>query len=440
MATNTGKRVSKHWDFNPNASVEKFNIDELNTSNLVNQMLVITKDDITQSVIMRLFGSFNDGKSLCHHYDTFDVPPKAFKFINDKGKEVSNSNKFTTTFGIWIFNVFFLRDFGYSKLVGGYYNENIDNDHFEYISDKLVYALLENKIDTESYKRWIDAAQFFMPFETILSPNHSEKMLSCTKEINKIKAKLIKENQEALDNGDAAVAEDIEKQLLAFAKEYLKDDPSLDPYLSGAGASLGNNFKNMYIMKGAVRNPDPTAKQEFNIAQSSFMDGISADEYSLLANSLVGGPYSRAKKTELGGYWEKLVEVATSTIKLDPPDSDCGSTHYIEVTLTKKNISMFMYSYMIKSNGELEELTSENMDKYIGKTVKIRSVLFCKSKTGVCNKCAGNFFYRRGEGNMNIGMACSAIPTRLKLRSMRGFHNSTVKLTTIDPMRAFGLK
>ena len=144
--------------------------------------------------------------------------------------------------------------------------------------------------------------------------------------------------------------------------EYLKDDPSLDPYLSGAGGNIDNNFKNMYIMKGAIRNPDPTAKKEYEIAKSSFIDGISKDEYSLLARSLSGGPYSRAKKTELGGYWEKLVESATNTFTLDEPGSDCGTDKYLELVLTKDLSSLFMYSYIIKSDGKLEELTSDNVD------------------------------------------------------------------------------
>ena len=297
---------------------------------------------------------------------------------------------------------------------------------------------MEDKINVENYKTFLDYTQFLMPYETILSPNHSEKMLACTKEINKLKAKLIKENQEAIDKGDAAVAEMIEDKLLAFALEYLKDDPALDVYLSGAGGNLGNNFKNMYVMKGAIRNPDPDAPQEFNIATSSFVDGISADEYALLANSLAGGPYARAKKTELGGYWEKLISTAYSSTRMDEPGSDCGTKLGIEITLTEKNQDMFMYSYIIKGDNNLEELTMENLPKYLGKKIKIRYSGFCKSKTGICHHCAGNFFNRRG--NRNIGLATAQIPTVLKLRSMKSFHDSTISTTEIDPMRAFGLE
>lgn len=431
------KRVSKHWTLNPKYNITEFKLEDVNKDNLINHLLVLKQSDVTYSFMMNIFGSFN-GKSLCSQYDTFVVPAGAFKFLNKKGKEVSNSNQFTTTIGIWVFNIFFLRDFNFSWLFGGYLNENIKSGTFEDINQKLIYALAEDKIDAETYKKYLDYTQFFMPYETILSPNHTEKILTCTKLIEKKKQEYIKKYAEELKNGNVVIAEQIEKELLEYAKEILGDDPSLDVYDSGAGGKFGNNFKNMYVMKGPIRDPDPNAKQQFNISMSSFLDGVSADEYSLIANSLSSGPYARAKKTEIGGYWEKLFGAAFQTVVLDEAGSDCGSDKYITVELTSKNISDFMYNYIIKSNGNLEELTSDNMDKYIGKKVNMRFSAFCKSKTGICNKCAGNFFYRRG--GKNIGLATIQIPSTLKLRSMKQFHDSTIKTSEIDPMKAFGLK
>lgn len=431
------KRVSKHWNPNTKLNIEEFNIDEINEDNLVNELLVIKQDDISYSFMMNMFGSFN-GKCFCHHYDTFDVPVGSFKFINKKGKEVSNSVKFTTTIGIWIFNIFFLRDFGFSFLFDGYINKNINKDLFEDINQTLVYALAEDKIDSDRYIKFLNYTQFFMPYETILSPNHTEKIITCTKQIDKKKKELLKVYGEDIKKGNVVVAEKMEKELLDYAKELLGDDPGLDVYMSGAGGSFGNNFKNMYVMKGAMRDPDPNAKQEYNIATSNFFDGISADEYSMIANTLANGPYSRAKKTQVGGHWEKLFGSAFQHIRLDEPGSDCGTDKGIEVILTKKNLPMYIYNYIIKSNGELEELTSDNAEKYLGKKVKMRFSIFCKSKTGYCNKCIGNFFYRRG--GENIGLATIQIPSTLKVRMLKQFHDSTIKTSEIDPMKAFGLK
>lgn len=435
----SNKRIAKHWSINPNITVDAFNMDEINKNNLINHLLVFKQSDLTFSMMMNLFGEFN-GVTLCNPYDTFDVPAGAFKFMNNKGKEVSNKDKFTTTIGIWLFNIIFLRDYNFSRLFGGYLNENVGKGLFGDINQSLAYALAEEKIEVEEYKKFLDMTQYFMPFETILSPNHTEEILACSKKIDKKKQELIKKYKPQLDAGDFITAEKMEKELLDYAKEILGDDPGLDVYMSGAGASFGNNFKNIYVMKGAVKDPDPNAKQQFNVATSNFINGVSPEEYSIFANSLSAGPYSRSKKTEIGGHWEKLFSAALQVYKLGPKDSDCGSKKYIEVTLTKKNLSDFMYNYIIKSNGELEELTSDNCDKYIGKTIKMRFNIFCKYKDQYCfcNKCIGNFFYRRG--GENVGLAEMQIPSILKNRAMKMFHDSTIKTVTIDPMKAFGFK
>ena len=430
-------RKSKHWNMNPNLKITEFDKNNLNSNNLINQLLVFKQSDLCFSLIMELFGSFG-GEPLCHQYDTFDVPAGAYVFKDDKGKEHRNIAKFTTTIGLWIFNIFFLRDFDFAFLFDGYVNENIDADKFESLNNDLVYALMEDKIKMENYKKYLDYTQYFMPFESILSPNHTEAVLACTKKINKKKQELLKIYKPKLDAGDFAAAEDMEKELLKYAEEILSNDPGLDVYLSGAGSTWKNNFKNMYIMKGAIANPDPNAKQQFSVTTSNFIDGVSADEYSLLANSLVSGPYSRSKKTELGGYWEKLFVSAFQDITLDPEGSDCGTKEYIEVIITPKNKSMFMYNFIIKNNGDLEELTLDNINNYMNKKVKMRFCTHCKSKTGICNKCAGNFFYRRGS--KAIGLATVQVPSTLKLKSMKGFHDSTIKTSMIDPMKAFGLK
>ena len=433
-------RKAKDWGGpSPRYNVEQFNIQEVNKDNLVNHILVLKQSDITSSLIMDLFGTFN-GKTFVNHYDTFTVPIGGFKFKDENGREKSNKNAFVTTFGIWIFNIYLFQGFDFSWITKGYINENVNKKKFNKIHQKIIYALMEDKIDSERYKKFISYVDFIMPWETVLAPAHSEKLLICTKEIDKLKAKLIKENKEAVEKGDPVVVEKIENQLKDFALEYLKDDPCLDSYMSGGSGNLENNFKNMYIMKGTIRDPDPNAQQEYHTATSSFLDGITSNEYSILANSLVGGPYSRAKKTEIGGYWEKLVVSAMSPEVVDPVLEDCGTKQYVETILTEDMVQPFMYNYVIKSNGELEELNSETVDKYINKKIKVRSSLFCKrSKEGkLCHHCAGNFFHRRG--NLNAGLAVSALATKLKLVSMKAFHDSVIKTSEIEPMRAFGLK
>ena len=433
----TKMRESKHYEYNARfGDPEKIEIENFSRDNIVNYILKLEQKDISYTLMMELFGEFN-GESLVNPYDTFTVPIGRFSYIDNKGKERSNKNKFITTFGIWIFNIFMIKGFDFSKFFGGYINKEINADAMEAINQKLVYFLAENKITIATYKKFQDYSLWLMPFENVLSYSFSEEVLRFSNTVQKKKEELIAANKEKLDSGDFATAEKIEKELINYAKELLKDNPGIDSYISGCGGSMGNNFKNIYIMKGAIRDPDPNAKQMFNIVTSNFCDGISADEYSVVANSLAAGPYARSKKTEQGGYWEKLFGAALQSIILDESTDDCGSKGYVTVTLTPKNINIYMYNYIIEGN-KLVELTSDNMDSYIGKTVKMRFSIFCQSKTGICKTCAGNLFSRRNS--KNIGLTCIQIPSTLKNVAMKAFHDSTIKTTKIDAMKAFGLK
>lgn len=114
--------------------------------------------------------------------------------------------------------------------------------------------------------------------------------------------------------------------------------------------------------------------------------------------------------------------------------SDCGTKRYIEMKVTDKNIDMIMYSYVIEGS-KLVEITSENRDSFIGKKIKLRYSSMCEAKNGICNKCAGNLFYRLGI--KNVGAATPQIPSKLKLLSMKLFHDDQLNFTEMDPMKAF---
>ena len=398
----------------------------------IEYLIGLKEDDITMSLVMELFADF-DKYQKYNPYDIITIPTGGYGGKTPDGKDKRNKQPFTTTVGRLIFNKYFIESDPELLARIGFVNENINKKMYGKLFDQLGYDVLEDRISIETYKRFCKKSQKFMPFVSILAPNHSDNMLTITKKINKRKAELIKENQEAFDKGDVIVVDKVSKELLEYAKELMKDDPAMDMFLSGAGGSFENNFKNMFIMRGSVQDPDP--RKSYNIITSNYVDGVSKEEYSKLANTLAAGPYSRSKKTELGGYWEKLFLTSLQHVILDEPGSDCGTKRHITLKVTDKNIGSIMYCYVINADGSLTEITSENKEKFIGKTVKLRFSSMCESKTGICNKCAGNLFYRLGI--RNIGAATPQIPSRLKVLSMKLFHDDQLNFTEMDPMAAF---
>ena len=395
---------------------------------LIDKLLNLTEDEITSSFIMDTFGEF-DGKVNANPYDIITIPRGVYGYGDKK-----NKNSFDTTVGRWIFNKYFIEPHEGIFNILKYVNDDITKKSYKTLVQLLTYSLVEDELSIPEFETFAEKTQKFMPFVSILSPGYTTAMLTVSAKINKEKARLIKLHQKEIDEGNIYVVDEITKELLDYARELLKDDPSMDMYLSGSRGSFENNFKNMFVMRGAVKDPDPT--KGYNIITSNYIDGVSKEDYPKIANSLAAGPYARAKKTEIGGYWEKLFLSAFQHVVLLDPGTDCGTTRTITVKVDKNNIDDLMYNY-VQEGSNLVEITSKNKSKYIGKTIKMRFASMCESKNGLCNKCAGNLWYRIGI--RNVGTATPQLPSKLKVLSLKLFHDSQVDFAEMDPMHAFGL-
>ena len=117
---------------------------------------------------------------------------------------------------------------------------------------------------------------------------------------------------------------------------------------------------------------------------------------------------------------------------LGDKDSDCGTTRTIEVELTAKNIKDFTYRY-VKQGNSYVVITPDNQKNFVGKTVHMRSPMYCigvgKEKC-LCNKCAGDFFYKLGK--QNIGLVSGKMAGQLSNLNLQKFHDNVVKMVTLD--------
>ena len=129
----------------------------------------------------------------------------------------------------------------------------------------------------------------------------------------------------------------------------------------------------------------------------------------------------------------KELLAALQTEVLGPVDSDCGSKVFLKKLITKKNLKDNLYRYIKDSKGNLIELNNDNADKYIGKVVEMRSPMYCigygKEKC-LCNKCAGNFYYKLGK--TNIGLASGKMAGTLSNMNLQKFHDNVVRLHQLD--------
>ena len=380
-------------------------------------VLNLKPEDITKTFMIENFADTAKGKSRFETNDKIIIPAN--------NKYFKNKEKISTTIGRYIYNIFIL----YPDFIPfiGYQNYTITKDTLKDLEKKLVELLLDEKVDSKQFITYLNKTQWlgFGNYD-FLAPSLNLEIIKSNKNITKRKNELFNQFKEEIENGDVIVGGKIEAELIDMAKKELKDNPAYELFDSGANATLDNNYKALTIMKGPLQD---NATGKYHICTSNYMDGVKKEEQPYFADSLVLAAYSRAVGTQTGGYESKKMFASFQNIVLDEKDSDCGSKNYLQITLTKANVDMFLYRYMIESNGSLTLLGRNNMNKYIGRLVKFRSPMYCIGKK-ICNKCAGEMYYKLGI--MNAGLTTSRISSSILNMNLKKFHNVSVKLNKID--------
>ena len=353
--------------------------------------------------------------------DYFDLPVGILANQKESVKD--------TTFGSFIFNSLCLANAFGDKIP--YINDELNDKGFGKVNKIVAKKIGAEEINVQEFGTYASATTWLGYQTELFMPGPSLRLIVPNKRVMETKKKLLKEHPEFTtgESVGSVVAgkyhDEVEVPLLKIAKEELAKDPSGRIYnLKKPG--IGNNYKNSEITNGPL--PDTLNQGNFFIVTDSFIDGTKRQSYAALANKALMGSVSRSVMTQRGGEYSKYIAIMMQAITLGPKGSDCGTTSYVEVDITPDNKGIFEYEYAV-INGQTVEMTSDVLDKLVGKRVQIRSPIFCKMKDCICNKCMGNRPYRFGI--KNYGMVASIPSERVKNASMKRIHN--MAMTTIQP-------
>ena len=389
--------------------------------------LGLEPDDITRTLLVDMFADMVDnskgenkaGKRKARHqtWDKMTVPANYY---------YQGQPKINTTVGRFIANKFMLQASGCIeavKFVDGVLHKGGIGD----IDSKVGDLLLKDHIGRGQFDSYIDHRDTLGYWlNGFLAHTISERMLRPLKEVEQKKEELCKKYEKELAAGNIDVMTQISDELVAYAKEILKDDPGMDLYLSG-DLDFGNNYKNNAIVKGAVANK---ITGEFDFIGTSFMDGIDVKDIPAHANSILSSQYPASIATADAGYLGKKLLALLQMMEIDEPGTDCGTKQLIPLKITPGNKNMVLYTWIDNGHGQLIMITKENVSQYVGKTVMMRSPMTCTS-TKICSKCAGQLFYMLGA--KYAGLFSTQISHADLNLALKAKHNSLINLFTIDP-------
>jgi DNA-directed RNA polymerase subunit beta' len=183
---------------------------------------------------------------------------------------------------------------------------------------------------------------------------------------------------------------------------------------------------------------------------SNFREGLTVLEYFISTHGARKGLADTALKTADSGYMtRKLVDVAQDVIIRD---TDCGTTNGIWVQAIYEGEDVVVKlserlvgrcgcddihepsnpkQYLVRANEEIDELKARAIDNAGIERVKIRSVLTCESKQGVCANCYGRNLATGAKVKLGeaVGIiAAQSIGEPGTQLTMRTFHTGGVAL------------
>ncbi len=388
-------------------------------------------DDDTRNVMNELFSPSIINKKI--------VNPKfrASDKINLKKGDIKNlKNDIETTIGSLFFN--------YYVLVGAFgdffeYNNNVlKTNDIRKISKDIVSNMLENKLNTDQYFIYTNRLLFIGYFSELFVPGITSELLYAPKELRDLKAKLIHDNQDVIDNNDViGYNKKIEEPLMKKAEELVSDLDAYRLFSLGAKPQWGNNYKNNVVGVGVIND---LLTGEKRVVPNSYMEGNKVEDRALHANVSVFASYSRGVSTQDGGAMTKYIYSAMQTVVLDMNErSDCGTTHYYNNLIIKNNQKeLYLYRYIYDENDKIILLSPDVIEKYLDKPLRMRTPLYCfgvGNERKICNICFGDSYRRIGIDK--AGFTTTQISGTILNLSMKKMHSMNTKTYSLDVKKYF---
>ncbi len=372
------------------------------------------------------------------------------------------SKVITTTLGRVIFNEPIPQDLGFVDRSDPEKAFDLEIDHlvkkgdlgdiiYRAIRKKGVYesSVMLDKIKANGYKYSTLSGMTFSVFDAIIPAHKKDYLEEAEKQVDKV--------NRMFDAGFASPENRVKEMLKIWENctDRIKKDITVDlkegnPIFtmvdSGARGSIGQ-LSQLVGMIGLKQN---TAGRTIEVPiRANYREGLNVQEYFISSRGARKGLTDTALRTADSGYLtRRLVDVAHDVVI---SDYDCGTTEGFEVSVIlnregDRELEPFrerlegrflVEPFADPETGEvlidnLHMLTDEDADLIVStgvKSVRIRSLLKCRLKTGVCVKCYGK---NMATGNtVQVGeavgiIAAQAIGEPGTQLTMRNFHTGGV--------------
>jgi len=319
--------------------------------------------------------------------------PELAKKINYKGRQVTHSIKI---FNECLPEDYPLINFPVSKkeLVG------ILNDINNHYSEQIVVNVLD-EIKKIGFK-----------YATLFGPTMSLDVCQLKDDSLKEELYLSEEISDQLNKISSKETEEYLRQ--NFGYSYMIDSGSRGSWDQARQIVLSRGFVSNF--KGQIIDKP---------IKSSLLDGLSPEEFFISTYGSRKGLLDVALNTGVSGYLSRKLIFSCINLQKHSNLEDCGTIDHLDVEVnSERKAKMLIYRNYLNENGDYINITEGNYRDIIGKTIKLRSPIYCKSYD-ICHKCYGDLYKLLNTRFIGI-IAAQTLGERSTQLILRTFHTSGV--------------
>lgn len=294
------------------------------------------------------------------------------------------------------------------------------------IKDKVVddHEHVDNTTFSMSeYLKLCNRTNYITSLSGVFFSSAGPEMVESPVWLKSYKAQLLEQYKDSLDKPETAAKID-EALLDKFIKEELSKGNSQRFLINKKKQML--NVRKTLLSYGAEFNiTGDTSKVKY--IPNSLDEAVDPKTLPDLYNAQRAGSYGRGKETQEGGVSvkEALAAAQNFTIEL----KDCGSKIGVDVFVTDKNAQEIIGKYLNTPKGPVS-IAQDDVGKYLGKTINVRSALYCKSLyTSWCKYCLGDLTVINPD---SLTVAIMNVSSNLMLLKMGRAHSSGMELVKLD--------
>ncbi len=294
------------------------------------------------------------------------------------------------------------------------------------IADKVVddHEHVDNTTFSMSeYLKLGNRTNYITSLSGIFFSSAGPEMMESPVWLKSYKAQLLEQYKDTLDKPETAAKID-EALLDRYIKEELSKGTS-GRFLINKKKQLLNVRKTLLSYGAEFNITGDTDKVKY--IPNSLDEGVDPKTLPDLYNAQRAGSYGRGKETQEGGVSVKEALAAAQNFTMEL--KDCGSKKGVDITVTEKIQEDLVGKYLNTSKGPVN-ITKQDVGKYLGKSINVRSPLYCSSNhTSWCKICLGDKITINPDA---LTVAIMNVSSVLLLTKMAKQHSTGMNLVTLD--------